>query len=320
MEKSIQEDLLNILKKESSSIRPTIDICNKIQNLIGLLELEKTPNWRNLEPKTQLSRNETIVKNQSFRNLNRVSSYDSIKSKGSPTSAPSPRYVSKFHNSEQNVNDMILNTIILSKLNKFSESTYNEIREFLFQVLGSIENSFSNEEFVKEFMNLVFQKAAREEIFCHLYAKLLFEISQKHSIILTEMNKLHENYFDIFTDKENTNKKYKLGYSQFLAELIILRIISSDKLVLLFKVIFDQIKTKGLDEKEKQLIEEYIQCLLRITKVLHNKTDDFFINIKKELLPIVSEIKKHIDLNKADYLSISSKSRFLLMNIYDYLV
>ena len=35
---------------------------------------------------------------------------------------------------------------------------------------------------LKEFINLVFKKAACEEIFCPLYAKLLGEVSEKYPI------------------------------------------------------------------------------------------------------------------------------------------
>jgi len=334
------EYLLSILQNESTAVKPSSEVCNKIKNLTGLLEVQGTPNWRFIEsskPEVQIYNRsnkpyDSLSKNSSpsFRSMSRVPSNDSITKSRTPTS--SPRYVSKFRNSEKEVNHKILNTIILSKLNKFSDSTYNEIRDFLYQILGSTGNDFSNEEFVKEFMNLVFEKAVREEIFCPLYAKLLFEISEKHPVILNEMNKLHENYLEIFKEcdqeintdytmflKKNSEKKYRLGYSQFLAELTTLRILSSEKIIDTFKVIFEQIKLKGKLNEKVSLNEEYVTCLLRITKVLQKRTEPFFIQLRKSLLPIVVESKTEIDNNKTSYISISSKSRYLLMDIYDYI-
>jgi hypothetical protein len=334
------EYLLSILQNESTAVKPCSEVCNKIKNLTGLLELQGTPNWRCIEnakpevliynrsnkPYDSLSKNSS----PSFRSMSRVPSNDSIAKSRTPMS--SPRYVSKFRNSEKEVNDKILNTIILSKLNKFSESTYTDIRDFLYQILGSVGNDFSNEDFIKEFMNLVFEKAVREEIFCFLYAKLLFEISEKHPIILDEMNKLHQNYLEIFKEcdeenstnykeflKKNSEKKYRLGYSQFLAELTNLRILSSEKIVDTFKVIFEQIELKGKMSEKISLNEEYVTCLLRITKVLQKRSEQFFIQLRKTLLPIILESKNKIDQNKMSYISISSKSRFLLMDIYDFI-
>jgi hypothetical protein len=334
------EYLSSILQNESTAVKPSSEVCNKIKNLTGLLELQGTPNWRcieNAKPEVQIySRSnkpyDSLSKNgsPSFRNMSRVPSNDSITKSRTPIS--SPRYISKFKNSEKEVNDKILNTIILSKLNKFSESTYSEIRDFLYEILGSIGNDFSNEDFIKEFMNLVFEKAVREEIFCPLYAKLLFEISEKHPIILNEMNKLHQNYLEIFKEcdeesssnyslflKKNSEKKYRLGYSQFLAELTTLRILTFEKIVDTFKIIFEQIESKGRLPDKVSLNEEYVTCLLRITKVLQKRTEPFFIQLRKTLLPIIVESKTKIEDNKAIYISISSKSRFLLMDIYDFI-
>ena len=245
------------------------------------------------------------------------------------------KYVSKFKNSEKQVEDKILNTIILSKLNKFSESTYCEIRDFLHQILGSsnqVDKSEKDniEEFVKEFMKLVFTKAASEEIFCPLYAKLLGEISKEYSIILDEMNKLHENYLNIFEEEEESNtydqfiernreKKYRQGYSQFLSELIVYKILSVDKIVTIFQKIIEQLTIQGQIDNKTTITDQYIDCLLRITKVLHNKNDDFFVNIRRSLFIIVNEPIQNILDNKNTYISISNKSRYLLLNVLDYL-
>jgi hypothetical protein len=334
---------------ESTIPRPSEEIVKKIANLSGLLETHGvSSNWRNNDKKPDVriprfgttrvdsfqSLPNTLVSNQSpssFKNSKNVS-YESL-----PSRTPN-KYVSKYKNSEAQVEDKILNTIILSKLNKFSSSTYEEIREFLFQILGS-QDAFqtsqeknSTEEFVKEFMSLVFKKAASEEIFCPLYAKLLGEISEKYPIILDEMNKLHENYLEIFEEcdettstnydeflEKNREKKYRKGYSQFLAELTSIKILSVDKLMLIYNKIFTQILSNGKVENKIVLIEQYIDCLLRITKVLRNKPEKFYVDIRNNLYASVKDSFNEINNNKAIFISISPKSRFLLMDIQDYL-
>ena len=277
--------------------------------------------------------------------LKKSSSSDSIASRdtASPhiktpqTTQSFTKYVSKYKNTEAQVKDTILNTIILSKLNKFSASTYDEIREFLYQILGTSNEVSSSEkdnieEFVKEFMNMVFKKAASEEIFCPLYAKLLGEISKDFPIIIDEMNKLHENYLTIFEECDDENKvdydafiiknrekKYRQGYSQFLSELTSLRILSSSKLIIIYNKIIQQLLIQGKLDNKTVLNDEYVDCLLRITKVLRHRKEEFFVEIRKSLLVPVNELVDSIQNNKELYKSISIKTKFLLLNIQDYL-
>lgn len=326
--------IIDLLNLESTVRKPDDAIYLKIKNLKGLLDFSTTTsqNWRNndtIRPFISIKNS----RNDSFQSLPQSSPSSSSLSHSSPSQLRTPigRYISKYKNSEKQVEDKILNTIILSKLNKFSASTYDEIKEFLFQILGSSDNSSAN-EFVKEFMNLVFKKAASEEIFCPLYAKLLGEISSSFPIILDEMNKLFENYLEIFEEcdetkeenyeiflAKNKEKKYRQGYSQFLAELTSLRILSEEKLIKIFKIISEQIETQGKSENKIKLNEEYIDCLLRITKVLRKKTEPFFVNIRSKLYQVVNNTYNTIDNNKNTYRSLSSKSKFLLMDILDYL-
>ena len=340
-----------LLSFEPTMAAPSDSVKLKIQNLSGLLDLHAVaPNWRGpSEKKPELYNQRRTFRNDSFQSLPSLNSplktpirhspsTDSMTSRSSPKSATSSpshsfvKYVSKYKNSEAQVKDTILNTIILSKLNKFSASTYDEIRDFLYQILGSSNDTNDSEEFVKEFMNLVFKKAVSEEIFCPLYAKLLGEISEKFPIILIEMNKLHENYLTIFDECaedesrdydafviKNREKKYRQGYSQFLSELTTLRILSSTKLVLTYNKIINQLLIQGQFENKTALTDEYIDCLQRITKVLRHREEPFFKEIRATLLKIINSTMDTIEKNKDTYKSISNKSRFLLLNIQDYL-
>jgi hypothetical protein len=344
-----------LLSYELTVQKPSEETIKKIQNLSGLLDSNPvSPNWRNAEKKPELYIQRRGFRNDSFQSipslsspLKKTASSDSIASRGgsspqpqvkTPQTTPSfTKYVSKYKNSEAQVKDTILNTIILSKLNKFSASTYDEIREFLYQILGNSNEVSSSEKeniesFVKEFMNMVFKKAASEEIFCPLYAKLLGEISKDFPIIIDEMNKLHENYLGIFEECDdeskmdydafvikNREKKYRQGYSQFLSELTSLRILSSSKLITIYNKIIQQLLIQGKLENKTVLNDEYIDCLLRITKVLRHRKEAFFVEIRKNLLVPVNDVVDNIQNNRQLYKSISVKSKFLLLNIQDYL-
>lgn len=239
------------------------------------------------------------------------------------------RYQSMFRNTSKAVDETILNNIILSKLNKFSGSTYNDIRDFLYQILGSGEPDLS--QMIREFMLLVFNKAASEEVYCPLYAKLLAEISSRYKVILDEMKTLQANYLNIFDDIEdpeggesyeeflakNKEKRYRQGYTQFLAELAALEILELSNLERTFQKILEQTLRFGKIQHKRALIEEYVDCLLRISKVLKKKMAPFFIEARASLLRISKDMMEELQVHKESYPSLSPKARFILMDVRD---
>jgi hypothetical protein len=244
------------------------------------------------------------------------------------SSVPPGKYQSKFKNSSSPVEDTILNTIILNKLNKFSLSTYKEIKEFLYQILDS-----GQVDFIKDFMNLVFKKAASEEIFCGLYAKLLSELRVTYPVITKEMEQLFESYLIIFEEidesknddyklfvERNIEKKYRLGYSQFLAELTMLEAVDLESLKKTFKILIENIETLGKTSLRGNEIQESCDCLLRMSRVLDKRNGIFFIKTRKMLYEMIKEdLEQILNSDKSAYSGITPKARFALMDIQDIL-
>ena len=325
---------------QASSPKPSQTICNLIANLKDLCDLQGISirsEWRRGgQPDTTYrfsgSPESVTPRKGGFRQggdtpISRVSSGGSINGTPPP---PVPKYQSKFKNSNQPVDDKILNNIILSKLNKFSAKTYDEIRDFLYQILGSGEPGL--QEMIPHFMRLVFKKAAIEEIFCPLYAKLLSEISAKYSVILDEMHTLQKNYMEIFDDihepeskdyglyvENQKAKEYRKGYSQFLAELTALEILDLNVLNTTFQCILKNMIHFGNIEDKKTLLEEYSDCLVRMAKVLRKKHSPFFIGARQQLFKSNGEVLIDMIENSAKYISESAKTRFILMDVYDIL-
>jgi len=263
------------------------------------------------------------------------------------TGPPTGRYQSRFKNHSEPLEEKILNRIIRLKLNKFSPTTYIEIRDFLFQILGQESMSMPIEEggaviasegqvveFVRDFMTMVFRKAAAEETYCPLYAKLLAEIGSKHSVIFDEMASLYKNYMEIFEEpdvnmaaidnaafeKKNIEKKYRQGYSQFIAELTALEILSLDSLSVTFKKLISLTDSHSKMANQRPLVEEYVDCLLRMSRVLKSRQTQFFTKAKTLLWSENKDIfTALIHIRDETYTSLSPKSRFLLMDIQDIL-
>lgn len=249
----------------------------------------------------------------------------------SPGSQPSPsrRYVSKFNNTETSkVDDKILNTIINGKLNKFSPANYDEIKQFLEQILDSGETAF-----VKDFMLLVFKKAAAEEMYCPHYARLLAELTKSYASLQSEMITLQKSFMTIFQEfnetdtpdyasflERNQQKIYRLGYSQFLAELAHREILDSDTLNNTLTTLIGQIKQFARCDDKNKLVEEYCDCILRMTKIFKKKDGAYLSSLKKIIhKSITPQITEIIQQSATDFPSVSKKAKFALMDVIDIL-
>jgi hypothetical protein len=239
---------------------------------------------------------------------------------------PPVRYVSKFKSAApEKVDETILNTIILGKLNKFSYSNYNEIKDFLCQILDSGQT-----DFLKHFMLLVFQKAAAEEFFCPLYAKLLSELSSKYTILHSEMETLYGQFMSIFEEidessaadyndfvKRTEQKKYRLGYSQFLAELIKHGTVNIELFMKTLTTIIKQISITVSKHDSVCIIEEYVDCMKRIVKAIKEcRSTECIAAIRLKIKSEICMIEPYTKKNP-DFISLSNKARFAFMDIYE---
>lgn len=249
---------------------------------------------------------------------------------------PPQKYVSKFKKSSEKVEDTILNTILLGKLNKFSEQNYDEIKEFITHIIDSGQT-----DMIKCFMKLVFEKAASEEMFCPLYAKLLSELSTRYPILLTEMANLYSQYMEIFDEvvegsaenynevcKRNVEKKYRRGYSQFLAELIKHDVIDTEIFMKTVNKIISQVELNGKSSQATKLNEEFADCLMRIIKAIQAgvERDDYESDdegeskiefIRTSLKTETSLRIKPLTVRNAEVKGMSNKARFTFLDIYD---
>jgi hypothetical protein len=236
------------------------------------------------------------------------------------------RYVSKFKKNSEKVEDTILNTILLGKLNKFSELNYDEIKEFITHIIDSGQN-----EMIKCFMKLVFEKAASEEVFCPLYAKLLSELSSRYPILLTEMNNLYSVYMQIFEEvsetkaenynevcKQNVEKKYRRGYSQFLAELIKHNVIDNELFTKTINKIINQIKNNIKNKESTKLVEEYADCLMKIMKAIQKDTSISY-DSDSESENMIETIRNTLKNDTMIYIQVLTvrKARFTFLDIYE---
>jgi hypothetical protein len=241
---------------------------------------------------------------------------------------PVPKYVSVFKTEGEDKEGIILNSIIQGKLNKFSEDTYADVKGFLQQILDGDQQNF-----LKAFMVLVFQMAADQECYCPLYAKLLGELGVDHPILLKEMNELHGKYLSVFenvatkedpsTDydafvRQNKEKKYRLGYSQFLAELVRLNILADEVLESTITKILSEMMTLRIQDGKTAILEEYSDCMCRMMKAF-NGSEGHIISRRRLLKEKFGADIQSFTTITADAISMKPKIKFAMMNIMDIL-
>jgi hypothetical protein len=219
--------------------------------------------------------------------------------------------------------EVILNSVILGKLNKFSESNFDDVKEFLQQILDG-----DQKDFLRAFMKLVFEKAAMETTFCPLYAKLLGSLVEGYPVLLEEMNSLHAKYLEIFSGiapksddyesfvAENKKKAYRLGYSQFLGELIKLDILTSDVLINLYNSILTRVEELDKMEGNGELVEEYTDCLVRLTRAFAERG---MTPLRVELYETYGDRVSKLASKRAEAMSVPPKARFAFMDCLDIL-
>ena len=246
-----------------------------------------------------------------------------------PAAAPAPapvatrpvRYVSRFK-ATTTLDDAILGTI-RGKLNRFAPTNYADIFEFLCQILDSGQT-----DFLKDFMKLVFEKATSQEALCGDYVRLLSELSSKYDVLRSELIERYKAYCSIFTEigdtgaadydeylEANAEKTYRLGYSQFLAEMLKYTVIDSDLFVCTLQSIIENIPKLLELEGKRRFVEEYTDCLMRILQAVERERTPVAIQLrailKERFLETLRTLSKPSDAFKCQ----SQRGRFTMERI-----
>lgn len=240
---------------------------------------------------------------------------------------PHQKYISKFQNTDTPVEDKILNTVILNKLNKFSASNYDEIKGFLQQILDDDAS-----EFLKAFMLLIFKKAATESNFCPLYARMIAELSESYVVLRSELKELYIKYLDIFDEvseeqckdyetfvQRNREKQLRLGYSQFLAELTRLGALELGDLEVLYSKVVTQIYNLGKEGTNKALvIDEYLDCLLKMSQAFSAGESAKLTEIRNGLSDMcVPKLTEIYSQRSSNFPGVSKKGSFTILDCLD---
>lgn len=236
---------------------------------------------------------------------------------------PGGRYVSAIV-SDKKVEDRIIGHI-RAKLNKFSAQNYDGVKSFLEQILSSGET-----EFLTEFMDLLFMKAASEEMFCEMYVRLLSELSEKFPHLVSQISDIYSNFILIFKEARDIpdqstddykkfldaqeRKKFRSGYSHFLAEIYNKGLLPANAIETTITSILDSLAKLEKDETNTLLVEEYLVSLFKIVSTVNTCKS---APLPPYLVNMIDFLQTTLAKPKTDTPGYTMKSRFKIMDIVD---
>ena len=208
---------------------------------------------------------------------------------------------------------------IRDKMNKFSALTYDATKTWLSQLLDSGET-----DFLTDFITLVFEKAAAEQTFCALYARLITDLCANFPHLTSELHRIFGEFMDIFVEAAEEpdvgdvgykafvalreRRRFRRGYAAFVGEIAKVRILTAEDVSLTCGIILDQLLLAKRRPDIGMLCEEYADCLTALMKSC------------KDLLQPSAEsliVKVREAMNKEGSPSLTNKARFALMDITD---
>ena len=218
----------------------------------------------------------------------------------------------KKTNIKKEINNEIdkYNYEINSLLNKLSPKNFESISK---KIMVYYEKSLSPEDLTNllvSFINSIFSKAVMQPIYCPYYVKFLNILEDKYKIIYLIDEKCND-YREIFNKseevdtkmtqqeeydqfcKDNLEKVFKAGYSQFLGELFNNKMINID--IIKSNIDFF-IQSLNNSINTEELFENTLICISQLIKT----TSDEFITIKYNYNDVHANLLKlHNDYNKS---------------------
>ncbi len=243
------------------------------------------------------------------------------------------QYKPRFTNSEYVEDDspeskMLLN--IQAAINKLVEDNYENLKRLLRNFLSLDDKN----TYLSKFMKMIFNSAIRDKVHCHLFAKLLYEMSQDYSFLQTEMNAKYEQFVSTIFNKvepiyetdtidarneKNANKEMRLGYSQFITELLKYNVIEDRYFLDIIQQIINTIDTQSADAKYTTSVVECTECLKTIIQTIgQDKTYESYTRIKSAIQTDYLPTIKSLSTVKRP--GMMPRAQFALMDVCDLFV
>ena len=218
---------------------------------------------------------------------------------------------------------------IRRELNKLSDKNYDKITDRIKSCLVEMVKCESFDSKHKEAIALlIFDIATTNKFYSALYAKLYKDLVSEYDFIESEFEKKFATFNQLFNHIEyvnpdddynmfckiNKENESRRALSMFIVNMVKLDVLSEDYLIDIIKQVIVLIKTKIAVADCKEQVNELSENIYTLVteSYAYIKDSDDFDNIMEHIKFIKGQKSK-------DHLSLSSKSVFKYMDMFDYI-
>ena len=221
--------------------------------------------------------------------------------------------------------------IIRSYLNKLSDKSYSDFKNKIMETMKEIMSEYTNSEDILRFGTSIFEIASTNRFYSKLYAELYAELIENFDV----MGEVFYNSFDTFLEmfnkieyidpsvdydkfcKINKDNEKRKALSAFFVNLMLNKVISEEKIVMLLQNLLTQIYTFISTDNKKNEVDELTENIAILYKKELFENKQKYIEFTVAGLQIPEVIAKLANSKSKDYLSLSNKSIFKFMDVID---
>lgn len=221
-------------------------------------------------------------------------------------------------------------------LNKLTDKSYTNTRDNIISIIESLISVGTGDEDMIKVGNTIFEIASNNAFYSKIYADIYTELINKYSSIFSKVfEKNYSSYLELFKNIEyvdpqtdydkfcEINKKNdkRAAISQFFVNLCLNGVVSEISLMSLLRdLIEDLLKLINLDNKVNEVDEMVKNIVILYNSTIIEKIESELEEDEDLLIDddsITDKLKYLAKCKSKDYKSLSSKSIFKFMDIFD---
>ncbi len=200
--------------------------------------------------------------------------------------APAPSTTTTQYKKKFSVGDSDAETIMKGQINKlFNQITEDNFKNILPLITCLLDcgKEVDSEQFLHSFMKLYIDTVVRNQKLHILYVRLINELRVTFPYLNVELEMLYDNFTSIFNNIDETKiddddpdkldartraREFRIGYSQFIAELMRSDIIKEDRFLSILETIVSNIEHLARTPDSHTKLGECVNCLTQIISIV----------------------------------------------------
>ncbi len=255
--------------------------------------------------------------------VNRFSKPGTVAS--APVPAPAPITAKALYKKKFSVQETPALTLLKSQINPLLSKINNDNFESVLPLLTNFLKCGGDlEVFLHSFMKMFMDIVVRNEMMREVFVRLIQRLRVEFPYLNEELDALYNNYTSIFSsisgekvddddldalDALNKAKEFRLGYSQFIAELMRARVISEERFLAILETVISNMELTVRTPDSGEKLNEINSCLIQMISIVG----------KAPASPIMDAIKSTFNdrltaltVKSDELVSLTTQTRFTL--------